>query len=117
MGRFDAWSARLPNSLKQFFQPLLTAMGNWQEEIFAYFDHRYTNATTEALNGVIKTVNRTGRGYSFRTLRAKMLLSNGVQKTRQVLVPNYGWGRDLMGVMLVRTEELGADISTISRLF
>lgn len=36
-------------------------MGNWREEIFAYFDHRYTNATTEALNGVIKTVNRTGR--------------------------------------------------------
>lgn len=57
-------------------------MGNWREEMFAYFDHRYTNATAEALNGLIKIVNRTGRGYSFRRLRAKMLLSKGVQKTR-----------------------------------
>lgn len=117
MERFDAWSARLPNSAKPFFQPLLTAMGNWREEIFAYFNHRYTNATAEALNGLIKAANRTGRGYSFRTLRAKMLLSKGVQKTRQAPVPNYGWARDLMGVMPVRIQELGADISTISRLF
>lgn len=90
-------------------------MGNWRGEIFAYFDHRYSNAT-EALNGLIKIVNRTGRGYSFRTLRAKMLLSKGVQKTRQVPLPNYGWGRDLMGVGLVRTKEIGVDISTNSRL-
>jgi len=92
-------------------------MGNWGEEIFAYFDHRYTNAAIEALKGLIKTVNRIGRGYSFRTLRAKMLLSKGVQKTHQVPLPNSGWGRDLVGVVLVRTKELGADISIISRLF
>lgn len=35
----------------------------------------------------------------------------------QVRMPNYGWGRDLVGVGLVRTEDLGADISTISRPF
>ena len=32
-------------------------------------------------------------------------------------MPNYGLGRDLMGVGLVRAEELGAKICTISRLF
>jgi len=31
-----------------------------------------------------------------------MLLSKGVQKTRQIPMPNYGWGRDLMGVGLMR---------------
>jgi hypothetical protein len=94
-----------PKPLKRFFRPLLTAMGNWREEIFAYFDHRYTNATAEALNGLIKIVNRTGRGYN-RTLRAKMLLSKGVQRIRQVPMPNYGWGRDLMGMGIVRTRNL-----------
>ncbi len=56
--------------------------------------------------GLIKLVYRTGRSYRFRTLRAKMLLSKDVQKTRQVTMPNYWWGRDLMGVGLVRTEDL-----------
>ncbi len=35
----------------------------------------------------------------------------------QVRMRNYGWGQDLMGVGLVRKVDLGADISTISRLF
>ncbi len=33
------------------------------------------------------------------------------------VISNYGLGRDLMGAMLARTEEIGSDISTISRLF
>lgn len=32
------------------------------------------------------------------------------------VMPNYRLGRDLMGVLFVRTAEIGADISTISRL-
>ena len=49
------------------FQPLLTALGNWHDEIFAYFSvpgASITNATTEALNGLAKLAQRTGRGYS-----------------------------------------------------
>lgn len=58
------------------FSDLITALSNWSEEAFAYFDHPVTNAVTEALNGVAKVVNRMGRGYSFRAIRAKMLYSN-----------------------------------------
>ena len=32
-------------------------------------------------------------------------------------MPNDGWGRDRVGVLLMRTEELGADISTIRDYF
>jgi hypothetical protein len=46
-----------------------------------------------------------------------MLLCKDVQETRQVPLPIYGWGRDLVGVVFVRTEELAGDISTSSRLF
>lgn len=55
------------------YKPLLTAMHNWHEHIFAYWDHRVTNAVTEALNGVAKLMERNGRGYSFEVIRAKLL--------------------------------------------
>jgi transposase len=70
---FDAFPGQVPPILKKEFRPLLTAMKNWRTEILAFFDHRITNAYTEALNGVAKTINRQGRGYSFEVLRARLL--------------------------------------------
>lgn len=70
------------------FKPLLTAMHNWRAEIFAYWDHRATNALTEALNGIAKNIERLGRGYSFDAIRAKMLYSKVLQK--QSRRPKYG---------------------------
>jgi hypothetical protein len=60
------------------FKDLLTAMGNWRFEIFAYFDHRIINAHTEAMNGIAKLTNQIGRGYSFEVIRAKMIYGNGL---------------------------------------
>jgi excinuclease UvrABC nuclease subunit len=34
-------------------------MTNWYAPIFAYFDTGLTNAYTEALNGLVKVINRT----------------------------------------------------------
>jgi len=71
-----AWRAALPPELQRAFQPLLTAMGNWHDEIFAYFTvpgASITNATTEALNGLAKLAQRSGRGYSYEAIRAKLL--------------------------------------------
>lgn len=72
--------------MQEVFKPVVTAVDNWGNEIFAYFDHRYTNAVTKALNGVAKVINRTGRGYSFKVIRAKMLYSKSLQD--QVLPHN-----------------------------
>lgn len=55
------------------YRPLLTAMRNWEAHIFAYWDFPVTNAVTEALNGIAKLIERTGRGYSFEVIRAKLL--------------------------------------------
>jgi transposase len=86
-----AWEASMTPSMRTAFKPLLTALENWRGEIFAYFDHRATNACTEALNGIAKNINRNGRGYSFAAIRAKMLYSKTLQKERK---PAYGeeWG-------------------------
>jgi hypothetical protein len=53
---------------------------NWETEIFAYFDHRITNAFTESLNGLARVADRMGRRYSFKVLRAKILYMKGVIK-------------------------------------
>jgi transposase len=78
---YSEWERSITDTeLLTAYRPLLTAMLNWRSEIFAYWDHRATNALTESLNGVAKSVQRAGRGYSFDAIRAKMLYSKHLQK-------------------------------------
>ncbi|MGD0621564.1 MAG: transposase, partial [Thermacetogeniaceae bacterium] len=70
---------RIVPDLKQFFGLMVTSMNNWRTEIFNYFDaipgYPLTDAYTESLNGLIRYLNRTGRGHGFQALRARMLLT------------------------------------------
>lgn len=78
---YTAWKHDcVTSAIAEAFKPLTTAMGNWETEILNYFDHPVTNAYTESLNGLIRVVNRCGRGYSFEALRAKILFSAGAHK-------------------------------------
>jgi transposase len=70
---WDLWLATLEPDLKRPFHELIRAVENWKPEIFAFFDHHMTNAYTEAMNGLTRVVNRSGRGYSFDAIRAKVL--------------------------------------------
>ena len=80
---YAIWLAHLSPSAAEAFRPLTTAMANWSEEVFRYFETRATNAYTESLNSVIRMVDRAGRGYSFEVLRAKMLFAHGQVKQEQ----------------------------------
>jgi transposase len=77
---YQTWANSIPEELVSFYQPILTAVGNWQREIFGYFEHPITNAYTESLNNLIRVMNRLGRGYSFEALRAKILFAEGAYK-------------------------------------
>jgi transposase len=77
---YDRWRSTLPTSLEAAYKDLITAMTNWRAPIFNYFDTGLTNAYTEAMNGVAKAVNGLGRGYSFDSIRAKMLFVAHRQK-------------------------------------
>jgi hypothetical protein len=79
---FDAFSASIPSNLKKDFAELTRLMKNWRAEILAYFDHPYTNAYTEAVNGLMKHIARAGRGYSYEVLRARILATAGVAKRK-----------------------------------
>lgn len=70
---YSEWKASIPESVAVEFGAVAKTVENWKGEIFAYFDARYTNAFTEATNGLIKAINRDGRGYRFEAIRAKAL--------------------------------------------
>lgn len=90
---FDAFPGRVPASLKKDFGELTRLMKNWRKEILNYFDHPYTNAYTEAVNGLMKHIVRAGRGYSYEVLRARILSSAGVPAKKplrfEFLVKDY----------------------------
>lgn len=86
---YDAWVNSLPLSISKAFKPLLTAVKNWETEIFTYFDSRYTNAYTECLNGIVKLANRTGRGYSFDVIRFKLLFGHDRRKFKPATIRSW----------------------------
>jgi len=80
-----AWSGRIPQDLAPTFKDLTTAVNNWHEEIFAYFEQPITNAYTESVNRLAKDMNRMGRGYSFEVIRARMLYNEKARKDGTVI--------------------------------
>lgn len=75
--RFVACKNSIPtDSAFDDFRSLANTFENFHENILNFFDaNSLTNGYTESLNGLIKIVNRLGRGYDFETLRLKMLTS------------------------------------------
>ena len=79
------WQANIPTELAATFKDLTTAVHNWHDEIFAYFEQPITNAYTESVNRVAKDMNRMGRGYSFEVLRARILYDKKARKDGSVI--------------------------------
>lgn len=71
--RMDHWMATIPHDLKPHFKDAFSALITRREHILNYFDTQVTNAYTESINRLAKTINRMGRGYSLEVVRAKML--------------------------------------------
>ncbi len=83
---FQDWLKHLRPELRSDFKDLTTAMSNWHEEVFAYFDNPITNAYTESVNNLAKGMNRMGRGYSFEVIRARMLYDKIARNDGSTLV-------------------------------
>ncbi len=81
--RYSEFENQLTQEIKHYWYEATRAVGNWHNEIFAYFDYPVTNAYTEAMNSVIRHVDRMGRSYSFETIRAKMLYTKSIHKTKR----------------------------------
>ncbi|TAK51334.1 MAG: ISL3 family transposase [Gammaproteobacteria bacterium] len=79
------WLGNIPSELAGTFKELTTAVHNWHDEIFAYFEQPITNAYTESVNRLAKDMNRMGRGYSFEVIRARMLYDTKARKDGAVV--------------------------------
>ncbi len=129
---YDLWTGNLASELISDFKPLTTAVTNWRDEIFAYFEQPITNAYTEAVNGLVKTMNRMGRGYSFEVIRARMLYDEKARKDGTQVVterkpeeddgkPSMGFVTDVRGQprrekTVQRVVEYGPYIPTLTKL-
>ena len=82
------------------FRKLMKTYNACKDEMFNYFDARYTNAYTESVNNQIKKVEKQGAGYSFEVLRGKCLYGiqqakkpkfgkKGFKKGRRLISPNH----------------------------
>lgn len=78
------WCDKVTDDVRPAFQDILTALDNWEPEIFAHFDApgEITNGYTEAMNGIAKLTNRLGRGYSFDAIRTKVLYNSNFHERR-----------------------------------
>lgn len=79
--RFDAWKSTISDDIKREFGKVANMVERWRKEVFNYFDHARTNAITENRNGLVKTLYRNGRGYTFDIIRAKALLAPALPRT------------------------------------
>ena len=71
--KFLKWKNIMSAGAASAFREIIGTIENWYDEIFNYFDHRFTNAFTESANNLIKRLQSDGRGYDYETLRAKIL--------------------------------------------
>lgn len=71
--KYQNWKSSMSPQARAAFDEIIATIENWYEEIFNYFDYRYTNAFTESCNGLIKRMQSEGRGYDYETIRAKIL--------------------------------------------
>lgn len=107
---YENWKKEITPELELHFQALLTAVKNWHEEIFNYFNQRITNAFTESLNGLIRVINRIGRGYSFDALRAKILFTKGCHKVEVSKYPKVKLPPGVLGCLTAETVNYGVDV-------
>lgn len=128
---YQVWLTRIPAELVATFKDLTTAMTNWRDEIFNYFDHPVTNAYTESVNNLTRVMNRMGRGYSFEVIRARMLYNGAARKNGAVMVQEpakddpqppvifyqkMGSSSPPRQRMVTRLVEYGPSIDTLARL-
>lgn len=108
--------------VRSAFSDIPKAFSNWGEQIFSYFDNGFTNAYTESLNGIIRKIDQSGRGYSFDVLRAKLLY----QHPHKVQIPSFSkkvfkrmqeTQQENILQLLVTHVNYGVDISTLIKQY
>ena len=70
---FDAWLEFIPEYDQ--FKAMRKTMTSRKQDVLNYWKAPYTNAYTESVNNIIKSIEKNGRGYKFDVLRERCLLA------------------------------------------
>lgn len=70
---YDSWKSGIPGKIQPVFADLIDIIDNWHEEIFNYFDYKFTNAYTDSCKSLLNLMHSESRGFDFETLRLKFL--------------------------------------------
>jgi transposase len=81
--RHKLWKKEMPKDLQAAFDLLIRAMKNWDEEIFNYFEGRYTNAYTESANAKVKEITRKAPRAKFSTVSTKVIHGRRLEQQRE----------------------------------
>jgi transposase len=84
--------------LHKNFNKIFSAINNWGDYIFNYFDFKVTNAFTESMNRKVKDILRNSRGCKFETMKARIIYGTYLMKKRdedrkaelEALFPHFG---------------------------
>lgn len=71
--RYEDWRATIPADLADTFAPVTTAVDAWRDELFADRDEEDHRRYLADVRGLIAEINKSGRGYRFKSLRVKFL--------------------------------------------
>ena len=104
---YEMWKATIDPLAATAFAGLMHTIEDWKPEIFNYFDYRVTNAFTEGMNRVAKSIAEMGRGYSFEAIRAKILFGQAMHVKR----PKFGEGE------LTPVDDLGVSLPHLMEVF
>lgn len=87
-GNLVAWQDSVGTLAQPHFKILLRTTREWHQEIVNFFvlPRPITNSITENRNDRIRDIAKAGRGYSFETLRNKVLMNLGVMKKQRKYV-------------------------------
>lgn len=80
---YYAWETSIPKDAKEM-KSIQRMINRIKQEVFAYFDGKWTNAFTESFNNIIKRIVRLGNGYSYDVLRAKIIYGTEATKITKV---------------------------------
>ena len=116
---FQDWKGSIPKDFRKYYGPVANMVDRHHRDIFNYFECHITNGYTEAMNGIIRAMNRLTRGDSFEILRAKSLYYR-IMRESGTVVTHTGDTKDIsqpVSTMGDRIEKsYGTPISTLEAM-
>lgn len=70
---YEAWRSSIPPAISSYFAPMIKAIDDWYEEVFAYIENTVTTDVVELSQGLEAAANNLPRRRSFMAVKGALL--------------------------------------------